>query len=261
MTLSASEAPASGRRIHLLGGPWVTIDGSHREIPDGAKRLLTFLALDRRTLDRRYVAGTLWPEGDEEHACGCLRTALWRLRHAGIDLVEVSKTTLRLHPDVSVDSEELRLWALRVLNDRIVTDDLTVLWDITQALDLLPGWYEDWVEAHREGLRQLLLHALDALGRQLSAAGHHADAVTLAQRTVDADPLRESAQEVLLSAHLAEGNLAEARRTLARFEHLLLTELHVLPPARLYEMTGLDAPTTGGPTRSQPGGERIRRAP
>jgi DNA-binding SARP family transcriptional activator len=54
-------------------------------VPDGSKKLLAFLALDRRLFDRHYVAGTLWPDSDEDRAGGCLRTSLWRLRQAGLD--------------------------------------------------------------------------------------------------------------------------------------------------------------------------------
>lgn len=228
----------TSRQIHLLGGPWITIDAVAHEIPDGSKRLLSFLALDRRPLDRRYVSGTLWPDSDDDHASGCLRTALWRLRQAGLDLVEVSKMSLRLVPDVSVDAQEARTWATDILHGLPCDDALVALQVQAYALDLLPGWYDDWVLRHREGLRQLVLHALDALCRQLTGSGRHAEGVMVGQLAVDADPLRESAQAALFSAHLAEGNLIEARRALARYEEMLHTELGARPGQGVYKLFG-----------------------
>lgn len=235
-------ASSSSLFIHLLGGPWITIDSISHEVPDGSKRLLAFLALDRRRLDRHYVAGALWPDRDDDRAAGCLRTALWRLRHVGLDVVEVSHMTLRLVPEVRVDAEEARDWAVRILAGQPGESDLRPCWDRTHALDLLPGWYDNWVTNHREWLRQLVLHALDEASRQLTARGRPGDAVTIAQRTVDADPLRESAQQVLLEAHVAEGNLAEARRVLARYESHAHAELGIRPGPHLYTLVGREPP-------------------
>jgi hypothetical protein len=50
---------------------------------------------------------------------------------------------------------------------------------------------------------------------------------------VTAEPLRESAQRVLIEAHLAEGNLVEGRRTFAVYRDLLCSELGTEPPADL----------------------------
>lgn len=239
-------ASSSSLSIHLLGGPWFTIDSTPHEVPDGSKRLLAFLALDRRRLDRHYVAGALWPDRDDDRAAGCLRTALWRLRNVGLDVIEVSHMTLRLVPEVRVDAEEARDWAERILAGRPGESDLHSCWDRTHALDLLPGWYDNWVTNHREWLRQLVLHALDEVSRQLTARGRPGDAVTIAQRTVDADPLRESAQQVLMEAHVAEGNLAEARRVLARYERHAQEELDIRPSPLLYTLAGRRPPASSG---------------
>lgn len=226
-------------RVHLLGGPWIALDSLPHEIPDGSKRLLAFLSLDRRRLDRRYVAGTLWPESDDERAGGSLRTALWRLGQVGLDVVEIQKLTIRLNPCVRVDVDEIRTWASRLLTGDNWCDDLRCFWEKLDGLDILPGWYEDWVLVRREGLRQLLMYAFDELGGRLTDRGRHAEAVTIAQHCVDIDPLRESAQEVLIKAHLAAGNLVEAHRALTNYERLLLQELGARPRDGLYALPRL----------------------
>ena len=59
--------------------------------------------------------------------------------------------------------------------------------------DLLPDWDEDWIQFERERLRQLRVHALEALCRRLSECGRHEEAVDAGQATMAAEPLREAA--------------------------------------------------------------------
>jgi DNA-binding SARP family transcriptional activator len=47
---------------------------------------------------------------------------------------------------------------------------------------------------------------------------------------VSAEPLRESAQRVLIDAHLAEGNWIEGRRAYESYRELLRRELDAEPP-------------------------------
>src|SRR3954451_14591208 len=112
------ERPAAGRpnngrdaRIHLFGGPYVTIDRCRHEVPEGSKRLLAFVALRGCRVERRHAAGALWPVGDDNRAAGNLRSALWRLRGAGIDVMECDKWSLRLAREVRVDVAAVNEWA------------------------------------------------------------------------------------------------------------------------------------------------------
>jgi len=219
--------------VLLFGGPYVIQNGSRLEVPDGSKRLLVFVALSNGKVDRRYAAGSLWPEGSDERAAGNLRSALWRLKCAGIDVVESDKCTLGMRPGTVVDVGVVGEWAARLVDGTAAHGDLCLLnwrWD---ALDLLPGWYDDWVIFERERIRQRLLHALEALSRRLVELGRCAEAVDAAISAVSADPLRESANRVLIEAHLAEGNLVEARRTYDRYRDNVRRELGVEPGEQL----------------------------
>ena len=100
-------------------------------------------------------------------------------------------------------------------------------------MDLLPGWYDDWVIFERERIRQRLLHAVEALSRRLVETDRFAEAVDAAVSAVSADPLRESANRVLMEAHLAEGNLIEAHRTYKRYRDTVRRELGVEPGEQL----------------------------
>lgn len=225
--------PGRSRALHLFGGPFVSIDGRRREIPEGSKRLLVFVALRRRRVERRYAAGVLWPVGSDDRAAGNLRSALWRLRGAGIDLLMVDKCSLRLCDDVEVDLETVSDWALRLIADNARPEELGLLPSWSDALDLLPGWYDDWALVERERLRQRMLHGLEALSHQLVGSGRFGEAVEAAMEAVAVEPLRESAQRALLVAHLAEGNRVEGRRCLQSYRELLWRELGVEPAAEL----------------------------
>lgn len=101
------------------------------------------------------------------------------------------------------------------------------------ALDLLPGWYDDWALVERERMRQRVLHALEALSQRLVRAGRFAEAVETALLAVGAEPLRESAQRALIEVHFAEGNWVEGWRNYQAYRDLLRRELGVEPSADL----------------------------
>jgi DNA-binding SARP family transcriptional activator len=215
--------------VNLFRGPFVTVAGRRHEVPEGSKRLLTFVALRRGRVERPHAAGALWPEGGDGRAAGNLRSSLWRLRGAGIDVLNADKWSLALRDDVVVDVHVVNEWANRVIAGRPLTGDLALSWLAPEHLDLLPGWYDDWAIADRERLRQRMLHAIEALSRELTAVGRYADAIEAAMVAADADPLRESAHRVLVEAHLAEGNWAEARHTVLSFRTIMHRELGVEP--------------------------------
>ena len=97
------------------------------------------------------------------------------------------------------------------------------------AGELLPDWYDDWLQDEREELRQTRLHALESLARALSESGRHADAIQAALAAIRLEPLRETAHHTLIEIHLAEGNRSEACRQFQRCLRLLREELGVEP--------------------------------
>src|SRR6218665_2057091 len=112
--------------LHLFGGPYITSAECRHDIPEGSKRLLAFVALRRKRIERRQAAGTLWPLGDDGRAAGNLRSALWRLRGAGVDVLVVDNHSIRLHDRVVVDVHQVEEWATRVINGSTSECDLAV---------------------------------------------------------------------------------------------------------------------------------------
>jgi DNA-binding SARP family transcriptional activator len=214
-------------RLRLIGGFELTGAEGAVELPHGPQRLIAFVALHGRPLKRAYVAGTLWPETTEARAYANLRSALWRVRQYGHAVVRAAGPDLRVDPALQVDLTETVAAARRVLARAPAPGDLELARPL--ADDLLPDWYDEWVQTEQERFRQLRLHALEALAEQMIEAGRYGEAADACLAAVGADPLRESAYRVLIRLHLAEGNRSEAVRQYDGYAHLLRTELGLGP--------------------------------
>lgn len=253
MSTSLAVAPlilaVAGSRaaLHLFSGPRIVVDERLVDVPEGSKRLIVFLTLQRRNLERGWLAGMLWPDGENSRAMGNLRSSLWRLKRAGIDILEASKWTIKLRDDISTDIEGFDQWAARLINRAPREADLKIPPCLQEALDFLPTWPEDWLIMERERIRHRALCALESLSSFLSDAGRFAEAVEAATIAVCADPLRDSAQRALIDAHLAQGNIIEARRRCDNYIATIRRELGIGPPPYLLALRsriGATSPST-----------------
>ncbi|MFI2376654.1 BTAD domain-containing putative transcriptional regulator [Streptomyces sp. NPDC018964] len=215
-------------RLRLLGQFRLELGTETVELCRNGQRLLAFMGL-RGRVSRTVLAGTLWPEATEEHARGSLRTTLWKLPRGEPPLIRCHGDTLLITPVLRVDVHALTRTALGVVRDHGPPLYATPPLEALTGEDLLLGWDEDWVLVEREHLRQLRLHALDALAATLIRQGRPALAMEAAWASVRAEPLRESAHRAVVSAHLAEGNVSEAVRHYHAFCRMLNEELGVAP--------------------------------
>lgn len=252
---SRARAPAYGRHVDRIGGDSynppdgaavqlrvlsgfeLRVDGDVAPLPSNVERIVGYLAVHRRAQPRLTVASTLWMDTTEDRAAANLRTALWKCRQSVDNCISVHGNMLALSPSVDVDLD-----SAVALTHRLLDDDELRREDCDPGLligDLLPGWDEDWVLFERERLRQLCIHALEALCRKLSTAGQPARAIDAGLAVVAAEPLRESAQRVLIAAHLQEGNVSEARRQYLGYRDLLWREMGIEPSESLRALVGL----------------------
>jgi len=229
------ECPEDGVALSLLGTFRLGVQTLPVTLTGGSQRLVAFLALRGRRLNRGAAAGALWPEVSEAQAHANLRSAIWRLDKVTQDVVHVNACEIELADGVVVDYEEAGALAHQLTVDGACPSDAGMGTDAIAALscDLLPDWYEDWALIEAEHWRQLRLHALESLAERSTADGRFADAVEAAGAAIKADPLRESAQAALIRAHLAEGNQSEALRAFASYRCLLRKELGLDPSPHL----------------------------
>lgn len=218
-------------RLALLGRFSLMRGDLEIEIAAGGQRLVALLALRDCPVTRQHVAGNLWPEYSTERALADLRTTLWRVNQSDERIVTATTARLGLRADIDVDVRKLITFARRLggVADESALIEFESIELSKLSCDLLPDWYDAWLQDEREELRQTRLHALETLARALSAAGRHAEAIQAALAAIRLEPLRETAHRTLIETHLAEGNWSEALRQFRRCQWLLWEELGVEP--------------------------------
>lgn len=225
--------------LHVLGRFELRVGGRLVALSTGSKRVLAYLAVAGPVLRRETLAGRMWEWSAEARANANLRNELWRIRRAEPRLVETDHDDVRLGDQVVVDLDLSVACARQLLTGGsacvgplldgrspcgLPTDPTCLL-----EADILPDWDEEWVLLERERHRQLRIHALEAWSAHLIDAGRFAEAIHLAYAAIAAEPLRESAHEVLIRAHLAEGNRIEALRQFETYRRMLHDQLAVPP--------------------------------
>jgi DNA-binding SARP family transcriptional activator len=233
--------PADGIRLCLLGGFRLVRGDREIAVRPSGRRLLAFLAL-RPGAERDAVGWRLWIDQTEDHARASLRSTLWRLpRPSGEALVRSVQGQLRLSSGVAIDVSEQRaslgpesLFESSAVEGRLLRE---------LTLELLPGWYDDWLAVERERHRQFRLHALETIADGLVKEGRAAEAIEVGLCAVEGEPLRESAHRCVIRAHIAEGNVGEAVRQAQSY-------LRALSDAGIPEYISPEMETLLGPTRS-----------
>ncbi len=199
----------------------VPVDGS-------GQRLLAYLAISGGAA-RSTVAGELWGTKSQGRAAANLRTTLWRLPKACDELVERRGSHLVLSDRLRVDVAEIEACARAMMLARA---DLGAAHRLVPASPLLPGWGDYWVVVERERLHLMRLEALDAVAKACLDADDPVGALEFALSAVRAEPLRESAWRLVVTAHRDQGNLADVRRSYDEYRQLIDRELG-LPPSPL----------------------------
>ncbi|HJU41931.1 MAG TPA: protein kinase [Vicinamibacterales bacterium] len=96
----------------------------------------------------------------------------------------------------------------------------------------LPGESGHWVESQRERLRSILIRALECRGEIFLWNREVSLAIEAAKEVIALEPFRETAYQLLIRAHAALGNAAEATRAFERCRSTLSAQLGVEPSAR-----------------------------
>jgi DNA-binding SARP family transcriptional activator len=220
-------------RLELLGGFQLTVARAPVSLPLPAQRLMAVLALHGKPLQRSYVAGLLWPDVSEDRARGNLRSTLWRLGGAH-DLVD-GRDHVSIHRRVEVDIARTSAIARQVIGEQA---DLgpEILEALVTGAELLPDWYDDWLVFEREQFNQLRLLALDCLGRQLLRRHRVPEASLAALTAVRIEPLRESAQHLLIDCLIRQGNRAAAVRQYQSYADMLRRDMGLVPSPAISDL-------------------------
>jgi DNA-binding SARP family transcriptional activator len=248
--------------IQLRGELRLEVGGSRVEgrLPGRLGRaLLPYLVLNRhRSVTRDELMGALWPASVPRDPAATLSTLLSGLRRAlGSELLQGrSELKLELPPDAVVDVEaaEAALEAARAepgTNLEAACAHAQVALDIYENA-LVPRFDAPWLEEHRRAQEDHQLEALEVLAEASLALGGEGPvrAQLAARQLVELAPFRESGHALLMRAHAARGNHAEALQTFERVRVLLREELGSTPSPELRAIhEQVLAASDGGPAQ------------
>lgn len=268
--LPSSTAPLV---LRLFGPFQVWVEG--RPLPRlrsrKGERLLALLALHHEvSVERCWVAGTLWPESPEPQGLASLRKSLYDLRRAlgpaAECLCSPTPRTLRLDLE-GADVDLVTFAAAMARGDPASLEQAITLY---QGL-LLDGCEEEWVFQERQVCEETYVTALEALAAEATARHDHAAAECYLRRAVATDPLRESAQRDLMQALSVSGNHAAAVQVYRDLRLLLHHRLSAEPDPETTTLfhqlraearcaaarpsasgQGMPAETPRGPDRTEP---------
>ena len=192
-------------------------------------------------VERAWLAGTLWPDSDEEKALYNLRRNLTDLRQAlgpeAYRLESPTARTLRLDlSDACVDVASFDEALAHSSKDEggSLHPSCLILHPSQVAVEvyrgpLLEGCLEEWVLPERDVREQAYVRALETLGTQAMDRGEPLEAARHLRRGVSLDPLRESMQRALMQALAAGGDAAAAIQVYRDLRLLLHREMRIAP--------------------------------
>lgn len=230
-------------RFRLTGAGDAPVDLPSRR----SRALLAYLALaPERSASRERLCGLLWSDRAEAQARASLRQCLLELRGAlsnyDLDLLDVSRETIGLHPEsieVDVDALETSLAG----DARTLTASLTSIAADRLLDDLdLGGLFEEWRSHARERLDRAIATAVRSLLSALAAQSEWVKARTLAEVFLQRDRLDETVVAAAIRADIALGATGAAHRRYQTLETLLKKELGVAPGAATRAALSTPAP-------------------
>jgi len=261
-------------QLRLFGYPQLLCDGEPVPIRRRkALALLAYLATTGAGHSRDVLATLLWPEHEASRAFAFLRNALWILNNTPLaDWLVATRHTISLRhgEGLTVDVGQFREGLAGGTGDAAGGTDTAHADRLARAESLytagfLEGFsiedsepFEDWQFSEDAALRQELAACLQHLIEWNERSEKMDEVARLARRSIDLQPLDETAHRKLMEVLARSGRRAEA---LAQFDacvEALAAELHLEPSASTTSLADrirsgdFEAGTTStGPRRSR----------
>lgn len=206
----------------------------------GSARLQLLLArlllAESMPLSRQHLAFLFWPDSAEAQAKTNLRNLLHLFRGALPDAdeylnVDGNSVSWRADSSYSLDVDGF-LESLQQANSAKDTEEgIRLFQQAVKAYrgELLPGFYEDWILAKREQLRESLRDALQQLTQRLEDRHDYVGAIQIVSRSIELDPLDESAYRTSMRLHALNQDRSGALRVYHVCANTLKRELSVEP--------------------------------
>ncbi|MFW6333498.1 MAG: AfsR/SARP family transcriptional regulator, partial [Thermodesulfobacteriota bacterium] len=233
-------------KIQTLGGFQVLVEDKPLSFRrKGQKKPLELLkalvAFGGREIRDELLADALWPDADGESAHKAFTTTLYRLRkmigHEEAMLLRGRRLSLNSAVcQVDVGRLDHCIQAARRFMGQTSEDDRQLKRTVDKILSLYSGHFLEgdpaaWVIGPREVLRSKVLSILMQIGNFWETRRRWDSAVDLYQKTLQLDPLAESACQGLMRCLGRLGRKAEALAAYRRCRMMLNCELRIDPSA------------------------------
>lgn len=228
--------------LYFLGNPRVM--AGDREITLSRKKslaLLTLIAVSDVKPGRDRITGLLWPDKDESHARGALRTTLSTLNSELGEALLVSKGDyLCLKDDVWNDvkdfQEKIRSMEKNNFFDTKINEELEEAAELYSG-DFLSGIsigrdaveFDDWLYMQRENLRRAFSKVLERLVQSFTLTSNLTRAAGFAERWTSHEPGNEHAHRRLIELYAWMGKKREAMHQYELCKSILKRDLDVEP--------------------------------
>ena len=223
----------TGWQLALTGGFALTAaDGAEIRVSGKkARGLLAILAMSPGlSATRARLRSLLWSDRGEAQAGDSLRQLLTVLRkelaNQACDILHIRDDHVGLRAEMlSIDAGEIA---------RLPAPAAASLYrgPLLDGLDIGDNQFEDWLAAERSALQARMIAVLEQLCSETSGEAR----IATAKRLVALDPLREASHRALISACLAAGEQALAKRQLETLRQILKRELGVEPSAETLQL-------------------------
>ncbi len=220
----------------------VTLDGRPVRLAKRERELLMYLAANRRVCRGEEIAEAIWPDR-RDGGDTVVRVNVNRLRRRLGDETLLLRTEggYALAPHVTTDldelEQELRLLRARAALSRHDREQLAFrIRSLQRPCALAARW--EWFCAMEARALELAREIALLLAEQALACGSIAETKNLAAGIIERDCCDEPARELLIRAHVAEGDYAGAMRAFRTYRNALDYELGVPPSPALQALIG-----------------------
>lgn len=195
-----------------------------------AVALLAYLAVTGRPQRRESLAALLWPESDQSRARASLRRTLSAATGAGPALLvrrgEIELATDQIWCDVTAFESLASTHEPSALRQAaaLAPDGFLAGFSLRDSAE-----FDDWSAATAHRLREGVVSVLARLADVETAAGRLDEAIVVARRWVELDPLSEAAHRELMRLHTWTGERPTALKQYRSCVRNLDRELGVAP--------------------------------
>jgi DNA-binding SARP family transcriptional activator/predicted ATPase len=238
---SAAETVAA-TRIELFGGFRISCKGAPVTAVNTSRMqaLLAYLLLNAgSTVSRQQLAFLFWPDSSEPQARTNLRQLLHHFRSTWPEAEDYIESDLqivrwRTEGPFTCDVSEFEAAMVRADEAHQREDSSTERRALLGCLDLyrgdlLPGQHDEWIETHRERLKQKYSGVLETLIALFEQARDYSAAIRHAESLLSQDPFQETVYQMIMRLHGLNGDRAEALQAYERCAAVLRRELGVEP--------------------------------